>query len=118
MNNSTTKQTSNVLAALATGMLFLAGAHSASAQEPPTTVSRTKAISVVDLDLSTPAGAQAARERLQAMVKTLCSQLQDHLDLSHRATYLECVDKTMVTANRRLDAALARLDNVRTAANH
>jgi UrcA family protein len=118
MNSSITKQTSYFLAALATGMLFLTGVHSASAQDPPATASRTRSISLVDLDLSTPEGAQAARERLQQAVKTLCSQLQDNLDLSHRATYLECVDKAMTATNRHLDAVLARVDNVRTAANH
>jgi hypothetical protein len=52
-------------------------------------------------------------------VKTLCAQLGDELDLSRRATYLECVDKAMATANAHLDALLLRrVGNVITAASH
>ena len=117
-NTSITKQTSHFLAALATSLLLLSGVHSARAEDAPGTVSRVKAISLADLDLSTLAGVQSARERVQQRVKTLCSQLGDEHDLSHRATYLECVDKAMATANPHLDALLRRVDNVRTAANH
>jgi UrcA family protein len=118
MNTSITKQTSHVLAALATSLLVLAGAQAAGAEEVPGTVSRTRPISLAGLDLSTPAGAEAARERVQQAVRTICAQLADDLDLSHRATYLECVDKSMANAKPHLDALLRRVGAVETAANH
>ena len=116
MNSSITTQTRHLVAALSTSLLLLSGMHSASAEDAPGTVSRNRGISLTDLDLSTSAGAQDARERIQQKVKTLCLQLGDELDLSRRATYLECVDKATATANARLDALLHRADNVMTAA--
>jgi UrcA family protein len=117
MNKSITKQTSRLVAAIVTGVVFLGTVHSAGAQDASATVSRARPVSLADLDLSTPAGAQAARARLLQEVKLLCDQLGDHLDLSHQATYLECVDKATVTTDRHLDALLHRVSNVRTAAN-
>jgi UrcA family protein len=118
MNTSITKQTSHLLAALATCLLLFGGVRSAIAEEAPGAVSRTKAISLAGLDLSTLAGAQAARERVHQAVRTICSQLGDDLDLSHRATYLECVNKATANAKPHLDALLRRAGSVTTAANH
>jgi UrcA family protein len=56
---------------------------------------RSKAVSLTDLDLSTPDGARAAHERLYEVARTLCSQVADDLDLSHHANYLACVDAAM-----------------------
>lgn len=70
------------------------------------------------LDLSTPAGVEAARERVEHAVKTICAQLGDDLDLSHRETYLKCVDQAMAITKPRLDALLSRVDAATTAANH
>ena len=124
MNTSIAKQTSQLLAPLATGLLLFSGlllssgAQSARAEDAPGMVSRAKAISLAGLDLSTPAGAEAARDRVQYAVKTICAQLADDLDLSRRATYLECVDKAMANAKPHLDAVLRRVDADTTAANH
>lgn len=56
---------------------------------------RWKAVSLTDLDLSTPDGARAAHERLNEVARTLCSQVEDSLDLSHHSNYLACVDDAM-----------------------
>jgi UrcA family protein len=117
MNRSIAKHTSGLATALVTSVFFLGLMHSAGAQDAPATTSGAKSISLADLDLSTAAGAQRARERLERAVKTLCTQLRDDLDLSHRGTYLECVGKATATTNRHLDALLHRVGKVRTAAN-
>jgi UrcA family protein len=59
---------------------------------------RSQAVSVRDLDLSTPEGMKAARKRVQKTAQRLCFQLADPADLSHQANYVKCVDEAVTGA--------------------
>jgi UrcA family protein len=71
------------------------------------TETSTVKLSLADLDLSTPAGAQAAQERLHAAARLACSRLEDSLDLGRQPHFVECVDSTMAGALPQVEA-LAR----------
>jgi UrcA family protein len=60
-------------------------------------------VSLADLDLSTPEGARAARERLHQTARHLCNRVADELDLSHQANYVACVDETLAAALRKVN---------------
>ncbi|MBV9726427.1 MAG: UrcA family protein [Gammaproteobacteria bacterium] len=61
---------------------------------------RTAEVSLADLDLDTPEGAQAARDRLRAAAQRVCQEPQagSHGSSSQYAT---CVDETFAQALRR-----------------
>ena len=95
-----------------TALLALCALASASAVAGSPTgaapVTRTANVSLADLDLSTPEGARAARERLHQTARRLCAQVADSLDLSHQPNFVKCVDDTLAAALRKaqgLDAA-------------
>jgi UrcA family protein len=77
-------------------------AHATPAADPPPTL--TKKVSLADLDLTTPAGERAALERLHAMARTLCSRLEDELDLGRQPRFVACVEDAMAAAAVRLQA--------------
>jgi UrcA family protein len=71
---------------------------------------RVAKVSLAGLDLSTPEGAPAARERLRIVAQHLCFQLSDPRKIDFRAAYEFCVAETLADAVRRLNApALAAL---------
>jgi UrcA family protein len=118
MNNTTMIPTAARMPvfALAASLLLLGGLHVASAAEPATGETRARLISLDDLDLSTAEGADAALERVHQAARRMCSQMSDHLDLSHHENYLKCVQTAMAGAQPRLDALVRRDSVVRTAA--
>jgi UrcA family protein len=59
---------------------------------------RSKTVSLADLDLSTPAGMNAARERVKKTARRLCVLLADPADLSHQSNYVKCVDDAVTGA--------------------
>jgi UrcA family protein len=61
-------------------------------------VTRSAKVSIAGLDLSTPQGVRAARERLRQTARKLCLQVADELDLSLHANYLACVDESVAKA--------------------
>ena len=61
-------------------------------------VTRSARVSLADLDLKTPEGARAARERLRETARRLCTQVADSLDLSHQPNFVKCVDDTLAKA--------------------
>jgi UrcA family protein len=69
---------------------------------------RSKLVSFADLDLSTPAGVETARERLRNTARMLCRQLRDIDDRSRRENFISCVELAMAGSVPRLEA-LARL---------
>ena len=73
-------------------------------------------MSFAGLDLQTVDGTAEARRRVERAIKALCEQLRDDHDLSHRETYLDCIDKTSVQLKPHLDAFIARAQTIRTAA--
>jgi UrcA family protein len=72
----------------------------------------TATVSVADIDISTPGGMRAARDRLQATARRLCLQVADPKDRSSHDNFLACMDKTMTAALQQLQrlapAALAK----------
>jgi UrcA family protein len=116
MKTSIKSQAVSLIGVWAAGLLYLTGIHSANAADQPQLLTRTKAVSLGGIDLSTPEGAAEARHRVQQMVRRLCAQLGDDLELSHRETYLECLDRTSAPVQRHLDALIDRAQTIRTAA--
>lgn len=81
-------------------------AAGAPAADPITT--RRSHVSLVDLDLTTPAGVKTAHERVRKAALRLCSQVADELDLSQQANFEECVDESMTSAQLRIQELAAR----------
>ena len=74
-------------------------------------VTSTAQVSLADLDLATPQGLRAARERLHQTARRLCSQVADSQDLSHQSNFVACVDVTLANAMQKLsDPALAAVE--------
>jgi UrcA family protein len=61
-------------------------------------VTRAANVSVADLNLSTPEGYRAARDRLEAMAGRLCAELARNNDLSYRPNWAACVNDTITGA--------------------
>jgi len=61
-------------------------------------VSRAEAVSLVDLNLATPAGLSAARDRVKKTARRLCARVSDPLDLSRQTNYVECVNDAVDSA--------------------
>jgi len=86
-----------------TALLALCLLASAAVATPTTDaapVTRSAKVSLAGLDLSTPDGARAARERLRGTARRLCAQVADDLDLSHQSNFVACVDETLAAALR------------------
>jgi UrcA family protein len=66
----------------------VAGATVARADSPDV---RSSAVSLAGLDLSTPAGESAARERVHQAARVVCSRTQDPYDLAPNWDYVKCV---------------------------
>jgi UrcA family protein len=64
---------------------------------------RTSNLSLAGLDLSTPAGVDAARDRLQQTARRRCSQVADRQDLSHQPNFIACMDETLAAALRQIN---------------
>jgi len=86
--------------ALLLGCLAISAA--ALADEPQAAVSRSARVSLTDLDLSTPEGMQAARERVRATARRSCLQLADPDDLYALWTFEACVDRAVAGALRQI----------------
>jgi UrcA family protein len=109
------------LATLVQGLLLgcLAVPAAALADEPQGAVGRSARVSLSDLDLSTPEGMQAARERVHATARRLCQQLADPLDLDPHAIFVACVDGAEAAALRQIaPPTLARDAGRGTAPTH
>jgi UrcA family protein len=63
-------------------------------------------VSFAGLDLTTPVGISAARERLVAAAQHLCHRLSDSLRASNSATSAACYRETLADATQRFDTML------------
>jgi UrcA family protein len=99
----------NIRTTVLLALCALASANAvAGSQMGAAPVTRTARVSLAGLDLSTPEGARAARERLRKTARRLCAEVADSLDLSHQPNFVKCVDETLAAALRKaqgLDAA-------------
>lgn len=64
----------------------------------------TARVSVADLDLTTAAGLQIARERLAIMARHLCAAFRDDRLATARQTYFDCTRDTTAAALARLES--------------
>ena len=117
MSPKTRRAAAIIHGALLLGCLLIPVA--ALADQPQAAVSRSARVSLTDLDLSTPEGAQAARERVRATARRLCGQLIDPLDLGLSAHFVACVDRAVAAALRQIaPPQLARDAGPGTAPTH
>jgi UrcA family protein len=79
-------------------LCIMGSADALAGSEVDAPVTRSAKVSITGLDLSTPQGARAARERLRRTARKLCAQVTDELDLSRHANYLACVDESVAKA--------------------
>jgi UrcA family protein len=70
-------------------------------------VTRVAKVSLVDLDLSTPEGMRAGRDRLHTIARRLCAQLAHSGSLSYQPNFAACVDDTLAAALRQANALAA-----------
>ena len=89
-------------------LCVLASAAVAGPTSDTAPVTRSAKVSLAGLDLSTPDGARAARERLHATARRLCAQVADNLDLSHQSNFVACVDDALAAALTALSLPLSR----------
>jgi UrcA family protein len=93
-------------AALTTLLATAAAAAPSQPSTPPVLDRRVAAVSLADLDVSTPQGARAARERLHETARRLCAQLEDGQDLGHQPRFVACVERALDTALRSMSGPL------------
>jgi UrcA family protein len=79
----------------------LFGLGSTVAISAPQSETRSAKITLTDLDLSTPEGMYAARERLHETAHSLCS------NFAHPADFSSCVNDAELPALRQLEVARA-----------
>jgi UrcA family protein len=99
MNAETQLPRRSILAALV-AMFALASAL-ALADQPPAPATRVAKVSLGGLDLSTPAGARIAYDRIRTVAERLCFQVEDD---PYREIYEACVRETLANALRQINA--------------
>jgi len=67
-------------------------------------VSRVADVALADLDLSTPEGMRAARERLHTMAERVCAEPADSRGPSSQPKFVACVDSTLTNALKQINA--------------
>jgi len=92
-----------VLLSLMAPAAVIAGPH--HARKPETVAT---AISLANLDLTTPTGIDAAHQRLAIAAQRLCRKFSDSRRVDDYQTYAECYREALSDAVRRLDAHLKR----------
>jgi UrcA family protein len=119
MNTATTcsfPPTKLPIAAWAVAMMALHPIAALADGQPPSASvleRRVAVVSLADLDTSTSQGAQAARDRLRATARRLCSLLQDSRDLGHQPHFVACVEHTLANALHQLQVpAVAAADGL------
>ena len=83
-------------------LCVIGSADALAGSEVDASVTRSAKVSIAGLDLSTPQGAHAARERLRQTARKLCAQVADELDLSHHANYVACVDQSVAKSMQQI----------------
>ncbi len=115
MNISNTARSKALASILATGALLWGIALPVQSADAGYGA-RAQTVSLTDLNLSTVAGQEAARERIHQMARRLCTQVEDELDLSHHANYVKCVEEATAQTLPHLDAMIRSATAIRTAA--
>ena len=69
------------------------------------------------VDLSTAAGQEAARERIEKAARVACQRVEDELDLSRHSNYLKCVTATLSQTMPQLAELISRQSQVKMVSN-
>jgi UrcA family protein len=115
MKTSNTARITTLASILATGTLLWGIALPAQAADTAYGAV-SKQVSLSDLNLSTVAGQEAARERLHQTARRLCERVEDEHDLSHQSNYLKCMEQAKAQTQPHLDAMIRSASAIRTAA--
>ena len=101
----------NLKTALSALSLTTLGAFgtAAMAQEPSAalTVTGIAKVSLSGLDLSTPDGIRAARQRVRAAAQRVCAKIADS-DMSTRLNYITCIDDAMASTVTQIEALASK----------
>jgi len=95
-------------------LLSLASVVAACADPPAIAAAAIQSakVSLADLDLTTPAGARVAYERIRRVAERLCDDREDAWSRYHAASYNACVRETVADAVHQIHVdALLALDN-------
>jgi UrcA family protein len=98
----TTFTINTVRTAVLTALCVLGSATAMAQQASGAVESASAKISLAGLDLSTPEGTAAARERMHQAARKLCSEVAHSTDLAHQPNFIKCVDATMTSALQQL----------------
>src|SRR5580700_2675396 len=78
----------------------------ALAQQPSGAAPASAAeVSLAGLDITTPVGAAAARNRLHETARQICSQPVGNLEPSDRADFLSCIDNTLISELKQVNGS-------------
>lgn len=92
-------------AAIWMALFGIAPMHTIADQPAATAaVSRVADVSLANLDLSTPEGMRAARERLQTMAQRVCAEPAHSRGLPTQPNFIACVDSTVAGALGQINA--------------
>jgi UrcA family protein len=95
-------------AAIALALCVAAPAFAATQQKPVSpSDAQSNQVSLAGLDLATPEGMSAARERLLGTARLLCYRVAHADDLSLHANYVRCVNETLAGALRQVTTPAA-----------
>ena len=82
----------------------------------PVLDTRVAKVSLAGLDLATPDGMAAARDRLHETALLLCAQVADTRSIAWHANFVRCVDETFAKAMQKIKGpALAAVEKSRSA---
>jgi UrcA family protein len=101
----TTFTRNTVRTAVLTALCVFGSVTAMAQQAPGVPESASAKISLTGLDLSTPEGITAARERVHQAARRLCSAVAHSTDIAHQPDFIKCVDVTMASALPQLSGA-------------
>jgi UrcA family protein len=100
---------------ISVAMLLGLGSVAATYADPPAaprTGTHSAKVSLADLDLTTPAGARVAYERIKRIAERLCDDREDLWSRYRAASYNACVRETVAEAVHQMQAgAMVALGN-------
>jgi UrcA family protein len=77
----------------------------ALAQQPSSAAPTSAKVLLAGLDITTPEGTAAARNRLHETARQICSQPVGNLEPSDRADFLSCIDNTLINELKQVNSS-------------
>jgi UrcA family protein len=104
-----------VRAAALMALLAIAPLAVMADERGPVLDTRAAKVSLAGLDLATPDGMAAARDRLHETALLLCAQVEDTRSIARHANFVRCVDETFANAMQKVKGpALAAVEKSRS----